>query len=1102
MKRSPVHSVVRAIASVALVAGLVRTTPAHHTAPPAQTPRPPAPRATTTVTHFDSGSIIIPMDGCYARMSYMGNSDLDQIVAPATRTTAVCNDASEKDGGLIPSYTLVMRLIQAGIPVSWSIKGSKSGWNDIDFTIVKVGGRPVDYRVPGGTTNTTKYSSLTAINYRGAPFVIDAAHATAALAVMDGLAGTCDTGTCYSAVDLHIAQTGFDAPIYRTLTTLTKLAVINVDDATTNFQNPQTNFLKGSITEALMNPLENIVWYEVSVDQVLADRLTSESFDLAWVPAFNIAGAGAASTRQAALFTKLAAFADAGGNLVFQDGGIQALEGTGTMSGMTYTAAKPSNKLLQTQGGLVVNGTSSTYDNGADTELVLGTDYSDPASQFGGSFWTGVGGSQYNWKPRYDMTYEPGVRRMLYSDHTTDATKDRWDFATWRYKDNDTAKGRIFYLGGFNWRRNTGSGFRILMNTLLVAAQESATYTTLEVSRSAPIIATVGTAQSQYQGTFEIQQNDADDEDVLTAEDAPVFTGASSADDFEFPFFKGHLRAFPTADITTTAEDFDDATATFDVGADGSIPTPDVGGCGTNFAGSCRTVFTTTATPDSEGLAVAPARVYFSTANLAALKPLLAPSMTDAETTTLMERVLAGVPDGVGGYDPALGGIDRSTMAIIEASPLALTSDGEQRPTMIYVGALDGMMHAICAEVRGACTAVGRELWAYIPRSQLAALKYNIQRVDGSPKVADVFDDFDGDDRPEWRTVMTFQTGYGSSALAAVNPSVVAIDITDPTDPDILWTRTEPTTPGTVDFGIGLNIAMGPARISGATRNVAFVQTNNGGTGGSGFYLAAYDISDGARLWEVEHSYPTPRDTANPPVPDSGIPGGVAGFDLTSSSMITHIAVPSLYGEMYIIQADGTNQYGTSPAFQFTTDFHPIGAPPAIFADQLTQQLQIAIVSGGYADPSVADWALLTSTQYVVAMVAEPTSVPINETTANAERTQLVNIGTNRAFSQAVVAGNELFVTTDSTDVNLGTYGTTPDTGKLWRVNLSGSVATSQVITSGGASSVDVDVAGGHVYTGSGTKVQRVDPASFDAEGVAIEKNVEDATQRLLWISG
>ena len=1108
MKRSRssirIH-VLRVFALALLAVALGRDSSAHHVVGHDQNPSPPPPLLTTEIVTFEAGSLIIPMDGCYARMGFLGNTDLNQMIAPNTIASAKCNSTSEKDDGVIPAYSLVMRLVNAGVPVAWSIRGGKTQFSDIDFTIVRAAGNPVHYKLPGGSTSTTRYSALTAINYRGAPWIIPAANASAALTLMNTLAAT---HTDYQQVDIHIAQTEFTAPVFRTVESIPKLAVLNPDDGVTNFANTQTGKLQSSISDASMTDLEGIVFDWVTPDQLLADTLTSGGYRVLWVPPFELPGVPTA--RQAQVIDKMEAFADAGGHILFQDASISALEGWGTMSGMTYTESKPAGHNFMTVGsGVIRNGTSGTWDNGDDDELTAGQDYSDPASQFGGMPWTGIGGSNYNWKPRYDFAYGGGVRRMVYSDGTS-SSEDQWDFATWRRKDNDQNKGVIFYLGGDHWRKNTASGFRILLNTLFFDASTPATYTTVEISRSSPIIAPVDGVESHLQGSFELLKPDDPQDPPATP---PHYGGASSDDSFTFPFYKGHLRAIAVTDLTATATDFEDLPAIFDAGDTSAIPPVNVNGCGSWFTTGCRTVFTHTTAPDAAGLVVAPTRVYLESGNIALLKPWLGVEFTDAEVTTLISRILAGADDGAGGYTSVIGGIDRSTAAHIEASPLVLPPAYGQRPAMIYVGALDGMVHAICAEVRGPCTAAGKELWAYIPRSQLGQLKYNTARIDGSPKVADVFDDFDGDQRKEWRTVLTIQTASGQASFETLQPGVVALDISDPADPKILWARSPPDLRGVVDIGTGLNTAMAPARVAGVMRNLTFVETNNGGTGGPGIFLGAYDTANGALVWKFEHEYPAPRNLANPEVPGSGIPGGVAVFDQDGGSLATHVAVPTLYGDLWILEADGDNPYSGGPALRFSGDFHPIGAAPTIYGDQSTGRLHVAVVTGGYADPTVATWSLLTEQQFAVSIVADPNvgNAPINETgtTFGSDRAFVADLGTNRAFAQAVVSGNELFVITDETDVNLATYGTTGvASGQLRRYSLTGGGQKgATIVVSGGASSMDVSTPGGVVHVGSGSQAQKINVettgggGAFESQGVTIEKNSSEATERLLWLS-
>lgn len=106
----------------------------------------------------------------------------------------------------------------------------------------------------------------------------------------------------------------------------------------------------------------------------------------------------------------------------------------------------------------------------------------------------------------------------------------------------------------------------------------------------------------------------------------------------------------------------------------------------------------------------------------------------------------------------------------------AFKSAQATRQAMVYVAANDGMMHALNAST-------GEELWAYIPRMiypelyKLADTNYqNNHRyyVDGSPEAGDVY--ING----AWRTILVGGLNKGGRGY-------YALDITDPTDPVMLW---------------------------------------------------------------------------------------------------------------------------------------------------------------------------------------------------------------------------------------------------------------------------------------------------------------------------
>jgi type IV pilus assembly protein PilY1 len=169
--------------------------------------------------------------------------------------------------------------------------------------------------------------------------------------------------------------------------------------------------------------------------------------------------------------------------------------------------------------------------------------------------------------------------------------------------------------------------------------------------------------------------------------------------------------------------------------------------------------------------------------------------------------------NGGGNNAAELGAIVHSQPAVIPASPLIDDlPTGSHRPTVIYVGALDGQLHAFYMPSDGAdssytgpknaltnvnpaaiptdstsstLTSVsgltgGEELWSFIPPGQLPLLKSNDAQVDSSPAVTDVFGDFDGSGIRTWHTVLVASAG-GS------NREIFALDVTNPLRPTLLW---------------------------------------------------------------------------------------------------------------------------------------------------------------------------------------------------------------------------------------------------------------------------------------------------------------------------
>jgi hypothetical protein len=314
-----------------------------------------------------------------------------------------------------------------------------------------------------------------------------------------------------------------------------------------------------------------------------------------------------------------------------------------------------------------------------------------------------------------------------------------------------------------------------------------------EVAKATPIVAPVDATTAFILGTSE----------RMPAASGPVSKSADVGA-FRFPAVAGHLRGYATAKISSTAT-YSEQPALFDAAQ--MIPQVSYTGCA-RFDSSCRSVFTNVTAGDR------PARVMLEEKSLGAVGPLLATgaALSEADQRMLMHRVLAGREVAPNTFAPALGGVERSTVAVIPPSKLTTFA----RPTMIYVGASDGMLHAVCGSVQsGVCDRIGRELWAYVPRSLLGSLRTGSAVVDGSPHVVEVMGDFNRDGVRELRTILVFTTGSTSS--------VHALDVTNPADPTIAW-EYAPTSRGVT----GVAISSGRFHTTQGPKVFAYVPTSAG----------------------------------------------------------------------------------------------------------------------------------------------------------------------------------------------------------------------------------------------------------------------------------
>ena len=669
-------------------------------------------------------------------------------------------------------------------------------------------------------------------------------------------------------------------------------------------------------------------------------------------------------------------------------------------------------------------------------------------------------------------------------------------FAYGRYK-NNTNNGIVFYSPGNNISPNSQQAqLRMVLSALIATPplRVEQAPSNVEITRSAPIAATLSGTSVIVQGSYEYQYVTYNSSQYQVPRSYPSIYTHDDVAYFTFPAQPGHLRARKISTLTTTASSFNGGASTdylFDAAT--VIPPVTYTGCSTWFSGSCRTVFTTMLGGSN------PSITYMDTANYFVLGPYILPTsstITYSDEQTLIKRVLAG-KDTSGNFTTftsELGGIDRSTAAIIPYSNVAKPASGYVRPTIIYVGATDGMMHAFCGSVDSAhgCPALGTELWAYIPRVNLPNLRYNSARIDGSPHVIDVYGYFGGSTKV-WKTVLTFQTGTGDPTTSAntylTAPAVYALDVTDPQNPSVLWEYTTPSTRTTSELGVGLTVAAGDARCDdGTTKNLTIVETNNGGTGGSGVETIAIDTETGTPVWKWGYVYPTAAG-----IPSTGVPGGAVGFDTTAAggnAFMNGVIWGDLYGELWDMKpvgscpASGTTGTAVSlttdtntPLFKFSTNYHPIGGAPAIYS-QTTGSTQYAIIAdGGYFDTvGATGWGNNTTTHYALAVnLSATSSATFTEASSTASLIpwKLTFGSGEKAYDQPTVVGNEAFIATDTASVNSRTYGTSSTaTGHVYAVDLGLSVSTQYTNTSSGfLLATATTMYGGSSVTNSGTTV-------------------------------
>ncbi|HTX53803.1 MAG TPA: PilC/PilY family type IV pilus protein [Candidatus Baltobacteraceae bacterium] len=286
------------------------------------------------------------------------------------------------------------------------------------------------------------------------------------------------------------------------------------------------------------------------------------------------------------------------------------------------------------------------------------------------------------------------------------------------------------------------------------------------------------------------------------------------------------------------------------------------------------------------------------TASNAALTAALLGVTTDADRTMLIGylRGTDTIDENQNGNTSEerawkLGDIFHSTPVLVGAPPLASTDPTytafqtahATRTPILLAGANDGMLHAF-RESDGA------ELWGFIPPDLLGKLKLFLNPmnahdffVDGSPIAADV--KIDG----TWKTIVLFGERRGGGTYTA-------LDITDPLQPQYLWSFTDATIAESWSEPVIGRIRM-DAGTGQTDKTVAFlgagyqsVQPNSAGKA-----VLAVDLATGQKLW----AYSNDGSTDDRQYLNFSVAANPFAVDLDGDGYVDHLYIGDIGGQLW-----------------------------------------------------------------------------------------------------------------------------------------------------------------------------------------------------------
>lgn len=266
---------------------------------------------------------------------------------------------------------------------------------------------------------------------------------------------------------------------------------------------------------------------------------------------------------------------------------------------------------------------------------------------------------------------------------------------------------------------------------------------------------------------------------------------------------------------------------------------------------------------------------------------------------------------------------ERSTYA-------AFVAGKSNRPSMVYEGANDGMLHAFRADITHVDK--GKELFAYIPAAVYSNLSFLTEPdyshkyyVDGSPNVGDAYIN------ANWKTLLVGSLGKGGKAI-------FALDISDPysyggdtSGSNVLWEYSGSSAADTANDGTGVTDADG----MGYTFSQPQIGRLNSGDWvaifGNGYnsvseraFLYIVNLSDGTLIKKIQTTATLSNGLSTPRLHDNN-----------GDKIIDYVYAGDLQGNMwkFDLTSDNSDDWTASTLFiarNTGNQIQPITAQPTI----------------------------------------------------------------------------------------------------------------------------------------------------------------------------